>query len=76
MPDYTDKVDRLLAVATTLGFTEQDFADLALAAADQAGASSIEQSEIAGALGVAPYTVRRENAAAAAFVSAMRKVQP
>jgi len=38
---YTPKVDRLFDVAVELGFTEQDFADLALAAADQSGAASV-----------------------------------
>lgn len=37
MPAYTEKVDALLVRAVELGFTEQDFADLCMAAADQAG---------------------------------------
>ena len=45
--DYTAKVDALLEHATALGFTAQDFADLVLAAADQAGASREEQDQIA-----------------------------
>lgn len=36
-PDYTAKVDALLAHAAELGFSEDDFADLAVAAADQSG---------------------------------------
>jgi hypothetical protein len=50
MADYTDKVDALLRHATSLGFTEQDFADLALAAADQSGTSVKEQRKIAAIL--------------------------
>lgn len=44
--DYTEKVDALLAHAASLGFTEEDFADLALAAADQAGVSARAQDRI------------------------------
>jgi hypothetical protein len=49
---YTPKIDKLLSVATELGFTEQDFADLALAAADQSGANLAEQVRIAEVLGL------------------------
>lgn len=38
--DYTPKVDALLEHCAALGFTERDFADLAVAAADQAGMSA------------------------------------
>ena len=50
MSEYTTKIDRLFAFATTLGFTEQDFADLAIAAADQSGATKDEQDRIASIL--------------------------
>jgi hypothetical protein len=52
---YTPKIDKLLSVATELGFTEQDFADLALAAADQSGASLAEQVRIAEVLGISAW---------------------
>lgn len=45
--DYTAKVDALLAHAAKLGFTERDFADLVIAAADQAGAAPNVQQKIA-----------------------------
>lgn len=53
MADYTDKIDALLSLATELGFTEQDFAELAIAAADQAGADADQQHEIEIVLGLA-----------------------
>lgn len=53
MADYTDKIDALLEHATSLGFTEQDFAELAIAAADQSGASIDEQAQIELILGLA-----------------------
>jgi hypothetical protein len=56
--NYTAKIDQLLAVATQLGFTEQDFADLALAAADQSGATTTEQACIAQTLGIQTWTQR------------------
>lgn len=37
-PQYTHKVDQLFNMAKLLGFTRRDFADVAWAAADQAGA--------------------------------------
>jgi hypothetical protein len=49
---YTTKIDRLLALAADLDFTEEDFLGLALAAADQAGATLAEQMRVADALGV------------------------
>lgn len=49
---YTQKVDQLLKVATELSFTEADFADLALAAADQSGVTVAEQASIDSALGI------------------------
>ena len=52
---YTPKIDKLLSVATELGFDAQDFADLALAAADQSGANLAEQVRIASALGIQLY---------------------
>lgn len=57
-PQYTPPVDALLAHAASLGFTEQDFADLALAAADQAGADGEEQHRIARILNVTSYAMR------------------
>lgn len=56
---YTPKIDKLLTVATDLGFTEQDFADLALAAADQSGATVTEQKSIAKVLGIQPWSERQ-----------------
>lgn len=53
---YTSKIDQLLETATLLGFTEQDFAELAVAAADQSGASILEQERVAKALGIHPVT--------------------
>jgi hypothetical protein len=55
---YTPKIDKLLLVTTELGFTEQDFADLALAAADQSGATLTEQSLIAAVLGIPSWDER------------------
>lgn len=49
---YSPKIDKLLSVATELGFTEEDFADLAIAAADQSGASLSVQLQIANCLGI------------------------
>jgi hypothetical protein len=49
---YTTKINSLLALATELDFTEEDFIGLALAAADQAGATLTEQMRVASALGV------------------------
>lgn len=57
--DYTAKVDALFAHAAKLGFTEQDFADLAVAAADQAGADLADQRHIAQLLGVDPLAARK-----------------
>lgn len=53
MADYTGKIDALLEHATSLGFTEQDLAELAIAAADQSGASVDEQAQIELILGLA-----------------------
>lgn len=44
------KVDALLVRAVELGFTESDFVALALAAADQAGATTKNQKRIADIL--------------------------
>jgi len=55
---YTHKVDDLLKIATELGFSEQDFADLALAAADQSGATAKEQVCIAQVLGIQTWAER------------------
>lgn len=49
---YTSMIDKLLERATELGFTEQDFAELALVAADQAGGTLDEQARIATVLGI------------------------
>ena len=53
---YTRKIDQLLETATSLGFTEQAFAELAVAASDQSGASVLEQKRVAKALGIHPVT--------------------
>lgn len=45
-PDYTVKVDALLDRCGSLGFDESDFADLAIAALDQAGASVEFQADV------------------------------
>lgn len=57
---YTPKIDQLLSVATDLGFTEQDFADLALAAADQSGATLAEQTRVATTLGILMWEAREQ----------------
>lgn len=49
---YTQKLEQLFDLATQLGFTEDDFAALACAAADQSGASAAESDKIADILGV------------------------
>lgn len=58
---YTPKIDKLLSVATELGFDAQDFADLALAAADQSGADLGEQARIASVLGIQTWKARQES---------------
>lgn len=57
---YTKKIDTLLEYAASLRFAEQDFAELALAAADQAGASVEEQKRIAHELDVNTWEAVRK----------------
>ena len=43
---YLPKIERLLGCAVEFGFTEQDFAELCIAATDQAGSGKREQRKI------------------------------
>lgn len=52
MPAYTDKIDRVFQFAAQLGFTERDYARMAVAAADQAMTQVHDQDEIAKRVGL------------------------
>lgn len=49
---HTFKITKLLSTAAKLGFTKEDFADLASVATKRSGASTAEQARVAHALGI------------------------
>lgn len=64
-----DRVNRLLDYCAELGFEERDFADLAVAAADQADSTIVEQAAIRGILDAATDRRRRRAELASAPLS-------
>jgi hypothetical protein len=46
------KIEQLIETANRLGFTKPDFADLAICASKQSGATEAEQAEVAATLGI------------------------
>lgn len=71
---YANKIEALLANAPPLGFTESDFAELAIAALDQAGIPADLQSSVRGMVETsrAIAKARRDVADADARSAAMR----